>query len=505
MTRLLLVEDEPSAARYLRSIIETRCTGIESVETAENGAEALAKARELLPDIVLTDIRMPVMNGIELAARLGEELPFIYTVIISGYQEFEYARRALTSGVVDYLLKPVNAKQLADLVDALNGKLARDYYEERVSLLSRARAGGAPEEWRVRRYLPFATYLTALAREGPPPGRYKTHQGATHIGQAISTSRADMERLGIWALAGRDTRELFLVTTPELGPAEAFRQWLTALPGAAGETCVTVCLRSGSCGFAELGAAEESLRRILDRSIVLGRPQVIHGEPRRARVTDVDPATDPALHGRIEYLLANARWSELEEELRHLIGAWEADQRPLLTVESGLRQIFLLLARRAPRNTLEAGEIEVLFDEAFQTATTHAELADRVWAIAARILQCTDDSNPDAPPVLASVEAYLRANYPAPLSLPSVCESFGVSQTYLSRLMRRHLGTTFTDFLTGIRIEAAKRLIRDNPKMPLKDVAAFVGYRDQFYFSRVFKQVVGVPPSELPPEGTRTE
>lgn len=112
MLKILLVDDEPSAIKLLTYIIEHRYKEFEIVGTAENGQEGLEKIALLKPNIVITDVKMPIMDGIELAAHIKQDYPNIYCIIASGYDDFEYARGALKSGVVDYLLKPINAASI---------------------------------------------------------------------------------------------------------------------------------------------------------------------------------------------------------------------------------------------------------------------------------------------------------------------------------------------------------------------------------------------------------
>ena len=91
---------------------------------------------------------------------------------------------------------------------------------------------------------------------------------------------------------------------------------------------------------------------------------------------------------------------------------------------------------------------------------------------------------------------YIVEHYAHPLSMQSVCDEIGISQTYLSRLFRKYSDTTFNAYLTRCRMEAAKQLLRDKPDLLLRDVAACVGYEDSSYFTKVFHQYTGLTPSQ---------
>ena len=108
MYRVLIAEDEPAAMQHISTIIRIKCPGFEVAGTADNGKTALEMLETLKPDILITDVKMPVMDGITLVKKAGEKYPEILSVIISGYQDFDYAREALRSGCCDYILKPEN-------------------------------------------------------------------------------------------------------------------------------------------------------------------------------------------------------------------------------------------------------------------------------------------------------------------------------------------------------------------------------------------------------------
>ena len=120
---LLIVDDEPIITQGLRYTIPWDTYGIKVVGEAEDGKEALEILRKQQVDIVLTDVRMPVMDGIELARTINEQMPRTRVIVISGYDEFEYAREAMRFGVKDYLLKPVDIDELLERVNSLKREI----------------------------------------------------------------------------------------------------------------------------------------------------------------------------------------------------------------------------------------------------------------------------------------------------------------------------------------------------------------------------------------------
>ena len=119
MIRVLLVEDEPASQDYLQSIVRRELPEMELAGVCENGEEALALMRKSRVDIVVTDIKMPVMDGLQLAEAVRGAFPLVPVVIVSGYERFEYAKTALRFGVSDYLLKPVKPSEMRDCLRRL--------------------------------------------------------------------------------------------------------------------------------------------------------------------------------------------------------------------------------------------------------------------------------------------------------------------------------------------------------------------------------------------------
>jgi two-component system, response regulator YesN len=125
--RLLIVDDEPVIRQGLLRMAEQYEPAFTAIQTAENGAAALELIRQSQPDVVMTDIRMPRLNGIELCEILYDEYPHIMVVVISGYNEFEYAQKCIAFGVKHYLLKPADTKDFHEVLDQLIKKPNRAY------------------------------------------------------------------------------------------------------------------------------------------------------------------------------------------------------------------------------------------------------------------------------------------------------------------------------------------------------------------------------------------
>lgn len=135
MYNILVVDDEPMSAEYIVAIIQKKCKEFRIIGIKENGQQALEEIAKSDVDIVISDVKMPVMDGIQLVKEIKCKCPHIKTLLISGYQEFTYAREAISAGVCDYLLKPLKAVELVRNLDEMKLQLDEYYYLQRNKIL----------------------------------------------------------------------------------------------------------------------------------------------------------------------------------------------------------------------------------------------------------------------------------------------------------------------------------------------------------------------------------
>lgn len=121
--RIILVDDEEEVRKSIIRKIDWEAVGFSVVGDAENGEDALEKIEALEPDVVLTDIRMPYMDGLTLAERIRQKYPSMKIVIFSGFDDFEYAKKAIKLNVTEYILKPVNVEELTAILKRIRGNL----------------------------------------------------------------------------------------------------------------------------------------------------------------------------------------------------------------------------------------------------------------------------------------------------------------------------------------------------------------------------------------------
>ncbi|WP_337405120.1 response regulator, partial [Suilimivivens sp.] len=142
MWKVMIVDDEKLICRLVKALVKWDELGMESVATADNALEALELLEEVRPDILITDIRMPGMDGLELIREVKKHCPEIEIIIISGYAHFEYAKNAIALGVGNYILKPINQEELNKTLLKIGERLKEKKYVRKLETVNRQATDG---------------------------------------------------------------------------------------------------------------------------------------------------------------------------------------------------------------------------------------------------------------------------------------------------------------------------------------------------------------------------
>jgi two-component system response regulator YesN len=492
MYRIVLVEDEPAAAENIRDIIRLYCPRFEIVAGGDNGAAGLALARLYRPDLLLTDIRMPVMDGLELIVHLHEEMPQIKTMILSGYQDFEYARTALQYGAADYLLKPISPQAMAAALDRLI-PLLNDAIGQRLLPLIRSLLNNeAPDREALKKQFPAPGYTAAISRKNGLPGRFRRTMFHTQY-------RVDGETIDMY---GRDEMENLRLSSGDMRlPASALEDapWLHRdVPG-----YTTTVVWHKVFPVEELPGIIKALYAALDRRLVIGKTQLISVGAKQEKHTvkytissHPPPPQGGELQQRLGYYIKENKIELVYTLLLDQLKEWEVQGQTQLYVEETVRSTFETLRREIENSAVDEG-FEFMIDDAFFYATSYEELRENLLFILEKILPDPRQriSKVDTPEFFALIREYINARVHEPINLQSLCKHFGISQTYMSRLFRKYTGLSFLNYLTSLRIEKAKDYLLEKDTL-IKDAAALAGFTDQFYFSRVFRSITGQSPSD---------
>lgn len=487
MYRVMIIDDEPTARNHICNMLKLKCPDFTVMLTAENGKEALAKlnAAELLPDLVLTDAKMPVMNGIEFVEKAKEQFPALHFMIISGYEDFEYAKGALKFGALDYILKPVSPTLLMEALEKAKVRLREALSQRRNRLIRNISEGVEPRGAEIKTCFWQQLYYAAIIRRNGLPRRF-----SRSMGREISSSEGEMIYL-----YGRDEMEFLYIVPKELVFFKGFDEMIRGIAEKEQDTAgyQTVVIKEEAFPVDEFHQQIRSLYRELDFRSSIGYSQtIILREDQELRAAVPDQSAD--WYDQMAILVQKRRWEGFREEFLRLMEQWENERLSQLQLEKNIRSILYLFERR--RKGWE--NPDYMLDDAFFFAGTMEELAESLLFIFSKGMngESAADLKLDTTEFVDQIKNHVDGHFSEQISLQSVCREFGISQTYLNKLFRKYEDKTFYNYLIEVRINRAKQMIEEDRGFYIKDIALMVGYENQFYFSRLFRTYTGMSPSE---------
>ena len=493
MYRILLADDEPMALAMMEKLLERRSRDYHVVGRAGHGRQALEMTLDRRPDLLITDIRMPLMDGLELVRAAKQQLPDLYVILVSGYQDFEYARQAIRNGANDYLLKPIVPSKFFRALDVAEPVIDEARYALRDRVLEELCSGREVRPEDLEHSFPSAPYNLMLLRFNGLPQRFHPRNGGARParlkGNTLSYGRDEQE--GLFFFPASDW---------ESGKAAALARNLGETFFTNAGAYYTALYVAESIPPKNFAAMIPRLYKSLMQCSVVGQTQIIQvpveGDlPSASAGASLLLEQDCLQHIRI--LLDAGRWDDFRNYIRTLHANWHQEKRAQLWVEGIVRSICGLLARYASGEEKENPvACSIAISDIFNSAGSWEELADSLLEVYEGMLAgSVTSADPASETFFRKILAYMTNHMSNDLGLQDICEHFALSQTSVSRLFRQYQDASFVQVLTRMRMEKAKALMLHEPDLLIRDVAAWVGYQDQFYFSRVFRSYAGMAPS----------
>ena len=492
MIKVLIVEDEPPIARAVSRMIEGHSPIMKVIGCEINGKDALEHMRAEAADVIFTDIRMPVMDGLKLLQALRAEWPDCLAVILSGHQDFTYAQTALRFGVFDYLLKPLSRDALDTLLDRLERSFARSRLEEAASSW---RAGGemaaaAPEA--VPEGNKTYALILALAGQWPSTPDDALSPGAvfwqTHDPDPLMRGMLDANA-DMMAIVGRAASErVFLLEN--LAPdsvvtlAEQFYKRLAELSNLP----QTLYAAPGPLAFTDIGAVIKRARECVYTNIKLCRPSLLADSGLLHEPVRLSEAVIMPPQPLIEALYVH----DMDQIAAAINGAVDAAVTHGATQAAFVQFLeAVVYDRRLQRNT------SALKDELIETVSW-AVSADSLKTELTQLFQLSaaGESKAEQHELVKRIESYLSAHYTENISNDMLSALFGFVPSYLSKIFKKQTGVSPNEYVTRLRMEKARELLESRPGLLVRDAALFVGFNDPYYFSKLFKKVTGQMPSK---------
>lgn len=543
MLKLMAVDDEQIVLDSIRFLVEREVEDFTLVATARSGREAILKAEETVPDLILMDIRMPGIDGLEAIREIKQRLPAMRFIIISAYEQFGYARQAIELGVLDYVVKPLKRQMLRDILAKAALELERERRRRQRdlenlekleklmpvleqgfihSILLHRELGGEIEKYRDLFDLSSShAYMMVIEMQDPMAAGQENAIGTGIRAQSLYPSVCERLRSHRVALVGPlivnridaclmvDARassgllqeDLQDATRPDrmddagneyqqrLSAISLAEDLLAMLSGHEGLSC-----RIGIGGLhpvADMVASHDEAIRALHLAPNGG---IVH-------IMDVRPAEPGTMD-----------WIRFEQGL--LTGLEEGDEAGLAGLLERIFAEMSVLDPKARNKLIEwmvvahrvAAENDVREDRMLDCQTYLSELlgisseslfrdwyVQRIQLLAARIREARSGKTSR---IIETARRILEAEFATEISLEGLANRVNLSPRYFSRLFKDETGTNFIDCLTTLRIDKAKELMRKTDKS-VKEICYEVGYSDPNYFSRLFRKQTGVTPTEF--------
>lgn len=484
MYKVLIVDDETPALRYMQAIVEKYASGYEIISSCTSGEAALETLQKEHVDLLLTDISMPAMDGITLALRARAMQPDIHIMIVTGYADFEYAKRAIQASVDDYILKPVSVTQMKSSLDKLRLRMDEEHATRLPLALGALFSRKAYDEALLTRHFGAGRFHFALLRWG--------NLGAAR-GKLKATSLIPLENAPFHALYGRDEDEQVLFAPASMSSQEFqahVQQYVRQHRSAA---TTTLLFTRNAAAISALPDFFDRAAEIMEHTTVIGHHQVSYLTGNNN--ADLTRHLSNATLKRLEHFILDCNTRMIKDAFVTFAIEWDRERLPQMYATTMVQQLvhLVLSARPVPGQQQDAIMRDVR--DLLRNANTYGDLMSSLYAVLFDMGAIKDKKLSTEDLYRYAVE-YIQENYAKSISIQNVCSEVGISQTYLSRLFRKHGNTSFNTFLTQCRMNAAMALIRQHPEMALRNVASCVGYEDYAYFSKVFHQSTGCTPSQ---------
>ena len=519
---VLVVDDEFELRRAMIERVDWAAAGFKVVGEAENGVEALDLIETLEPDLILTDIKMPMISGLELAAKVRELRPATQIVILSGYDSFEYARTAIDYNIISYLLKPISSAEMSQelfeihrRMDEKIGSMATVQSADANRLLQNAKRdafllplllGGNETKPDNSRLLQQAQELGLVLKNGEPPRfcvlvlKFKNEQGRActgpeHIdfihnvlGQYFSCSTLVVYGRAVTLVAVQRPGELSnLLELPLLELVQTAKRLLQ-------QTC-TVGVSRAFTGLADCGNAYFQA--------VTARRYTRDGAGEVRFINDQEPNAEFAFDRAektamgLEQLLKVGTKEQLNNYVNSLYEQNTPENANLLVM-----QVLATVYRVVSAVTDKSGMMKLFAENPvfsrFTTNSSQTVLKNEMAEFCSSAKQIIESSQKRESEVLCDrvVEMINERYSDETLSLTGVSNALAVSPNYLSALIKKNKQKNFVTLLTERRMQAARDMILCT-EMKMLEIAEKCGYNDQHYFSYCFKKFYGESPNKV--------
>lgn len=521
----MVVDDEMVIRNGISSMVDWGKWGIEIVGEAANGREALKMALLLRPDIVFTDIKMPIVDGISFAKELSEKYPGIYIVFLTGYSDFEYTKQAIQIGAADYLLKPICMDDLEKLIKRLKERIASDY-DKKVKQLETYQmlASNMP----ILRGLCYENLMTGKMSAKEFIKEAERLSIPIPIGEtaAIFIDIDDYEQIEkvksnqtiirysvlniaeeIFAHVGTAVLGYLSNDSTLLGSIDLKNSTMGMLVDACQQlqfylwrfSYFTVTISIG-CIVQSGEKMRESLceaNKALKQKFFIGKNQIIFEEQSGESRTEQTILVSNTDENTLKEILSVGNYQNSLIKLEQILNRYLNNEA---YTERAIRQFAFYLIWLVKRTLLDMrmDEKEIFGNdsnilEEIDSFKTVGELRLFIKNVYSKIFAILESQRTYKKMVRQCID-YIRSHFGENIHVADMANLLHVTPNYFSKIFKQETGENFTEWLNKYRIEQAKEMLIAASDDKIYEIAGKTGFSDYKYFSYVFKKQTGYTP-----------
>lgn len=520
MYTVIVADDEEEIRRGIIQKVEWEKIGFQIIGEAANGADALELVEKLEPDLILTDIRMPFLSGIELARQIREVRPSVQIAFLSGFDEFSYAQQAIQYNIVSYMLKPISAKELEEELT----KIKQIMDEKFAEFTKQNMAQQAVEKSEFLMPLLLDSFLQGRVEEE------ELKQNAIACGFLRNSVSESLKYVvivtGIMDSDGNDVTSRGSVNAVDMILKKYVRHTSCYLKGRV--ISVLAATQSGFNKYLHILVEEivQSVERIMRMKCQIGVSRSMellsecregyleamnaisyskNGESNVYFISDEEKNMNftqedlQMIVDKIETLLRGGTSQELEEYLSELEQEMRVGKNDLmmfsLMISIIVASVYKIVYAVAGNEEVRKIQMEYPLNE-MQELERILESFQNVKKMCMMAKETIAEQRKKSSDVICerAVQMIEQCYTEQELSVMQVSEEIGVSPNYLSALIKKNTGKTFVELLTNMRIGKARELLCCT-SMKIREITEACGYRDQYYFSHCFKKATGMSPN----------
>ncbi len=504
MFRVLIVDDEVVIRNGLKHIIAWEDYGFEVCGEGINGQDGLEKVEQLRPDLVIADLRMPGLNGLEMIEQIRKKDFKVRIIILTGYEEFEYAKRAINYAVDAYLLKPIEEELIENLA-IINTKLHNDkqdgYYTETITMalgkILRGILFQNINEQKINMYneiyslnLPWESYQILLI--GKDSNDFEASKVEIYkIVEEILDNKCERYLLDINNYIGLIIKDYYFTKTNKL----ILEQLCLDIKS---ECDIEIIIAVGQPvkELIDLKKAYQEVVNLFTKQFIYSSENVLyfneHECNENKQIEDID----------IEYIVNKLYMAidvyektyinDLLDRLKTRLITHEMDESTIKVIYVNIYTLIYTKLMNKYSDIIKPITNKVnIISQIYKKETLQA-LDEYMKDLIYKICEGISVNNPDS--LLKRIVYYIDNNYKYDITLSKLADIFGYNSTYLGKRFKKYTGLKFNKYLNNVRIIHAKRLLKEGYKV--QDVAKKVGYCDKDYFYLKFKKHEGISPSE---------